>query len=206
MSRQPGLSTIQLPDAAQGATIQTALLHPANARQSVHRFGPYAITAAEDAPVHGHDLPLVVLSHGNGGSPWTLRHLAADLVAEGFVVCLPEHPGNCRADNRLAGSAANLESRPRHLSLVIDAALASPRIGPRLAPWRLAVIGHSIGGYTALAAAGGRPWANEREAADGRPHAVRVRHDERIRALVLLAPATPWFGWRAHLPTSALRS
>jgi dienelactone hydrolase len=41
--------------------------------------------------------------------------------------------------------------------------------------------------------AGGRPWASERESQDGKPHPVRVTPDQRVGALVLLAPATFWF-------------
>jgi len=57
----------------------------------------------------------------------------------------------------------------------------------------VAIVGHSMGGYTALAAAGARPTAFVRETADGRARVVPVTSDDRVRALVLLAPATPWY-------------
>jgi predicted dienelactone hydrolase len=58
---------------------------------------------------------------------------------------------------------------------------------------QIAVIGHSIGGYTSLAVAGGRPMTGPYEAeGSGRP--VPTSPDQRIRALVLLAPACGWFG------------
>ena len=107
-----------------------------------------------DAPVDGERLPLVMLSHGNSGTPWAYRGLASHLARSGFAVGLVEHPGNSRNDNSLAGTAANLENRPRHVSLAIDAAFADPSVGGRLVPDRVAVIGHSIGAYTALAARG----------------------------------------------------
>ncbi|MFL5350272.1 MAG: hypothetical protein ACJ8AT_36315 [Hyalangium sp.] len=37
------------------------------------------------------------MSHGTGGSPWTYRGMAAHLARAGFVVALPEHPGNNRS-------------------------------------------------------------------------------------------------------------
>jgi predicted dienelactone hydrolase len=51
---------------------------------------------------------------------------------------------------------------------------------------RIAVIGHSLGGYTALALAGAKGYSRQ-----GVP--VSVQPDARIGALVLLAPATFWF-------------
>jgi predicted dienelactone hydrolase len=114
-------------------------------------------------------------------------------VRSDFLVALPEHRGNSRNDNSLAKTAANLENRPRHISLAIDAVFGDPLIKNHLAPARVGVIGHSIGGYTALALAGGQPWAAPHESLDGTSHPVRVKRDERVRSLVLLMPATFWF-------------
>jgi predicted dienelactone hydrolase len=123
------------------------------------RFGPYTLAVAQDAPPVGEQLPLVILSHGNGGTPWAYRDLAKHLARSNFVVALPEHLGNSRNDNSLAHTAANLENRPRHLTLSIDAVFDDAVMKAHLAPARVGVIGHSIGGYTALALAGGQPWA-----------------------------------------------
>ncbi|RZL36607.1 MAG: alpha/beta hydrolase [Rubrivivax sp.] len=168
-------------------------MYPAQAAATTRQLGPYPVTAAWDAPPAGVDLPLVVLSHGNNGSPWTLRDLAAHLARAGFVVALPEHVGNSRSDSSLAGTLANLRNRPRHVSLAIDAALADGLLGPHLRQGSVAVGGVSIGGYTALAAAGARAWCGPHESPDGRPQPVDLTPDARIGALVLLAPATFWF-------------
>jgi predicted dienelactone hydrolase len=188
-----GCCAVELTDVVQGARVPLWLLYPAWLPEREERFGPYPLRVAMDAPVAGEGLPLVVISHGNGGSPWVYRELAAYLARAGFVVALPEHPGNSRSDNRLAGTQANLENRPRHIRLVIDAALASDRVGGRLGRGGVAVIGHSLGGYTALAVAGGRPSALPNETADGKAQPFSVVSDPRVRALVLLAPAVPWF-------------
>ncbi|MDB4996744.1 MAG: hypothetical protein JWM74_4176, partial [Myxococcaceae bacterium] len=57
----------------------------------------------------------------------------------------------------------------------------------------VSVIGHSLGGYTALAVAGGEPSSFAWEKAEGTAGPFDVEHDLRVRALVLLAPATAWF-------------
>jgi len=106
---------------------------------------------------------------------------------------MPEHPRNNRNNNELAGTAAILTNRPRHIRLVVDWAFSSGAFGPSLKPDAVTVIGHSLGGYTALAAAGGVPRAFPHESADQQPLNIDVIPDERVKALVLLAPATVWF-------------
>lgn len=188
-----GCRALDVADGIQGARVPVRVLYPARAPERLEQFGPYPLAVATDAPMEGERLPLVVISHGTGGSPWTYRGMAAYLARAGFVVALPEHPGNSRSDNSLAGTAANLENRPRHVRLVIDAILEDAQLGKRLSPDGVGVIGHSMGGYTALALAGGRPSCFPNESPDGQARAVPVVRDPRVRALVLLAPASPWF-------------
>jgi predicted dienelactone hydrolase len=180
-------------DDATGGAFPMLVLYPSPAPERGERFGPYVLDVAMDAPVAEGAWPLVVVSHGTGGSHLAYRTLAAHLARRGFVVALVEHPGNNRNDDSLAHTAVNLAQRPRHLRVAIDRLHADPEIGPRLPSDAVAIVGHSMGGYTALAVAGGRPMAFPRESPDGRAHPVPVTPDPRVRALVLLAPATPWF-------------
>ncbi|MCW2715087.1 MAG: putative lipoprotein signal peptide [Frankiales bacterium] len=168
-------------------------MYPTDVPEQVMRLGPYPMSLAADAPALGGPWPLVVVSHGSGGTPLLHRSLAASLARDGFVVALPEHPRNNRTLDDLAGTAAVLADRPRQLRAVVDAVLADEQVGPVLDARAVAVLGHSLGGYTGLACAGGRPSAFPHETADGQPALVPVQRDDRIRALVLLAPATPWF-------------
>jgi predicted dienelactone hydrolase len=193
MNLSCGCRLLDVDDAIQGAVIPTALLYPAEGAEASEHFGPYALDVAKDAPPATGAWPLVVISHGNSGTPWAYRQMAKHLVLAGFVVALPAHTGNTRLDNTLAGTAANLENRPRHLSLCIDAALADPFLKDHIANSGVAVIGHSIGGYTALAVAGGQPWTGPNESKGAAPSPVAVRADTRVRALVLLNPATFWY-------------
>ncbi|MEO6280526.1 alpha/beta hydrolase [Roseateles sp.] len=190
---EAGCRLARVHDAVQGVDLPLALMYPVQAAATTRRLGPYEVHAAWDAPPAGAHLPLVVLSHGNNGSPWTLGDLAADLARAGFVVALPEHVGNSRSDSSLAGTLANLRNRPRHLSLAIDAALADDVVGACVRRGPVAAGGISIGGYTALAAAGGHAWCGPHESRDGQPQPVDATPDARIGALVLLAPATFWF-------------
>ena len=188
-----GCRALDVIDDVQGARVPARVLYATDAAPRAEAFGPYAIDVAIDGPVVGRELPLVVISHGTGGTPWGYRGIAEHLVRAGFAVAMIEHPGNTRGDDALAGTAANLANRPRHVRRVIDAAVADSHVRAHLRADRVAVIGHSLGGYTALAVAGGRPMSLPNQAPDGVARPVDVTPDPRVRAVVLLAPALPWF-------------
>ena len=193
MSPHFGLRSAEAVDSATGVHVPVTLLYPTRTRGAAVRLGAYEVSAARDAPPEGDGMPLVVVSHGIGGSPFVYRDLAAHLARAGFAVALVVHPGDNRDDDHLAHTFQNLEDRPRHLRVAIDAAYADDLVGPRLAPSAVAVVGHSMGGYTALAVAGGKPHSAPHDAPPGPPRPVPVAADPRVRALVLLAPATVWY-------------
>ncbi|MGO4740134.1 alpha/beta hydrolase family protein [Bosea sp. 2KB_26] len=128
------------------------------------------------APLSG-DLPLVVLSHGHGGSWRNLSWLAAELAARGAIVAAPDHPGTTTFDMDPA-QAAVLWERPRDLSRVIDVVAGDATLAGRVDPSRIAAIGHSLGGWTVTAQAGAR-FDTKRFEADCRantsPRACRLK-------------------------------
>ncbi len=194
-------------DAPAGRDIPVLVMYPSDSPEKPAHVGPYTQRLALHGRIAAGTFTLVVVSHGTGGSPLVYRTLAAHLARNGYVVALPEHPGNNRADNTLADTVANLERRPRDVSAVIDWVLESSDYASRCQPRTAAVIGHSLGGYTALAVAGGVPTSFAHESPDREPHRLAVTPDARVKALVLLAPATPWFmheGALAHVDVPIL--
>lgn len=171
----------------------TLVFYPAESAERTEMRGPYELSVALDAPVAEGVFPLVVISHGSGGSPMSHRTLAAYLARNGFVVAMPEHSGNNRNDNSLVDTVDNLANRPPHVRQVMDWMFSSGGFQASVLPDRAVIIGHSMGGYTALAAAGGIPTAFSRETPDQKARRIDVEADHRVKALVLLAPATPWF-------------
>jgi predicted dienelactone hydrolase len=112
--------------------------------------------------------PLVVLSHGFAADRRFLAYLAHHLASHGFSTVSLEHPGS--SIETLAGltldfnptdvlPAEEFIDRPKDVSFVLD---ELERLGQywghlreRFQTQQVTVIGHSLGGYTALALAGG---------------------------------------------------
>lgn len=162
------------------------VMYPAAAAHGDYEVGPFTVTAGLNAPVAAGQFPVVIISHGSGGNRLGYLTLAQVLAEAGYVVLCPEHFGNNRDDNFLEGKTRNLELRPRHIGLCLDDIASNEILRDAVLADQAVVIGHSMGGYTALAAAGGKAWN-----AAQRP--VPMQPDARVRGLVLMAPATAWF-------------
>jgi predicted dienelactone hydrolase len=143
-----------------------------------------------DGPV-----PLVVVSHGIGGSRQGYSYLGEYFAANGMASLHLQHVGSDRslwAGNpvslvgRLQGAAQEREAleRVKDLSFALDRLLAHERFGARVDRARIAAAGHSYGANTVMLAAG----ASVQRA--GRRLELR---DPRVRAAVLLS-APPFYG------------
>ena len=99
--------------------------------------------------------PLVVLSPGFSIGSMAYAWLAEHLASYGFVVVSPDHNENLDPENLLWQTAI---TRPQDILTVFDYIdrQTSPDgdFAQLIDPETVAVIGHSYGGYTALAAAG----------------------------------------------------
>ena len=102
--------------------------------------------------------PLVVFSHGYALSPIVYSTLVEHYASQGYVVLAPEH--NESFDGSLTGFWEELIDRPVDIHRTIDLAEQLTESGGPLAGSidtdDVAVVGHSYGGYTALASAGAR--------------------------------------------------
>ena len=188
-----GYREVELADHDLGLTFPLVVLYPTSTPDESVSVGRFRLNVARDAPVKEGVFPLVLISHGSGGTPMVYRTLAHYLARNGFIVGLPEHPFNNRNDNSWEGTVQNLTARPRHLHTAIETFFVSPTFARCVKPAAVGLIGHSMGGYTALALAGGVPTSFAWESAEGQPQRIVVAPDSRVKAVVLLAPATAWF-------------
>ncbi len=143
--------------------------------------------------------PVVIFSHGLGGSREGYSYFAEHAASHGFIVILPSHAGSDRAAlrDRLGGrdrgdggrggwlhaathDPDNLGNRPRDISFIIDRLSRDESLAAAADVDRIAVAGHSFGAYTATAVAGALvdlPDAND-----------TVFHDPRISAAIAMSP------------------
>ena len=192
MNSYVGHRHLTIVDDEKNISFPVLIMYPTHIPSKQISLGPFVIHSTQGAPVGDGKYPIIIISHGTGGTHLGYLTIAQYLTEHGYIVAMPEHYGNNHNNNDLEGTMSNLENRPRHISLVIDALSGDPQLKDHGQHNNVAIIGHSMGGYTALAVAGGEPWSESKEK-------VKVRADNRIKALVLLAPATYWY-----IPESSL--
>lgn len=140
-------------DETTGASIWYPTASPARATA----FGPFNLTVAIGAPMAPGRKPLVVVSHGTGGSELGHADIAQALASAGFVVVALTHPHDNFRDRSLSASRFYFEERPRQVQRLLDALLADPQFANEVDAARIGAFGHSAGGYTVLALAGAIP-------------------------------------------------
>jgi predicted dienelactone hydrolase len=145
------------------------------------------------APLSSQPSPILLFSHGLGGSRENNPYLARHWSARGYWVVFLQHPGSDeriwkdappgqRADRmRGAISAENILHRVKDVPFVLDALLASDELKGRIDPQRIGMAGHSFGAVTAQAIGGQR-------------QGHLCFGDDRIRAALMMSPSPPRIG------------
>ncbi|AVJ23587.1 MULTISPECIES: alpha/beta fold hydrolase [Pseudomonas] len=154
-----GFQTTTLPDTHNNRPLEMAVWYPATTTAQPKLIADnlvfIGVLAVPDAAPTPGKHPLVVLSHGYGGNWGKQAWLASALARQGYIVAAVNHPGTTSQD-RSAEAAAQLWQRPRDLSRAIDALLAQPEPFGAVDNGRIAVVGHSLGGWTVMETAGAR--------------------------------------------------
>ena len=114
-------------------------------------------SVAFDAPFADRgSRPILLLSHGFGGSARIMGWFGIAMARAGYVVIAVDHPGNNSMDAMTTAAAMLPWDRAEDLRSALAAAENDPVIGPHLDKTRVGAAGLSAGGYTALVAAGAR--------------------------------------------------
>jgi predicted dienelactone hydrolase len=129
--------------------------------QRIPPVGPAIFEAAPAAPeakiaASPAKFPLILLSHGTGGTAQSLAWFATALASRGYIVVGVNHPGNNAMEPYTVQGFTLWWERAKDLSTVLDDILADPDFGPRVDRRRIGGAGFSLGGYTMIELAGGK--------------------------------------------------
>ncbi|MBD3383981.1 hypothetical protein GF407_03555 [candidate division KSB1 bacterium] len=175
-------------------TLTVAVWYPTAEQPSSHHYGgPTRGNVAVNAEPLDRDraCPFLLFSHGFGGSGIAAVFLTEKLAARGWIVAAPDHhdshsavrihKGMNKFDRRgffkaakAIGSSSPQERqqylyRLDEMQLALDGMLKHALFGRYIDAEKIAVGGHSFGGFTAMGLCG----------------TIAERHDERIRAVLL---------------------
>lgn len=185
--------------------------YPSSDKDHTSKLEGYTVEASEDARVAIGRFPMLMLSHGNVGTPLALHDLATSLARKGFVVVAVIHPGDNSKDHSRLGTLSNLYGRPLQISEAITATLGDAMLAPFVNADQVGVIGYSAGGETALILSGATPdldrlrrycleRPDDRDACNTQGELIVDRDDlqpvadPRVHALLLMAPLSLKFG------------
>jgi predicted dienelactone hydrolase len=180
-----GVRTVAFHDAARDRRLTAEVWYPAEARYAGADTDPqrrdrYPLfpgfpeayqTAVRDA-APDHELParaLAVFSHGFAGHRRQSTFFATHLASHGWVVVSADHTGNTFMDLAMGATAgappagglrdvwaSSMEARPLDVRFLIDAAAAG-ELGVSVETRRVAMTGHSFGGWTTIRAIADEP-------------------------------------------------
>ncbi|MQA42478.1 prolyl oligopeptidase family serine peptidase [Rugamonas sp. FT29W] len=188
-----------------GKPLEIGIWYPSQAAPKSVAMGATTMSVAFNGAVEGRALPLVVMSHGTGGSYLEHYDTAIALADAGYVVAAVSHTGDNYADQ---SRSIYIMDRPKQMSRVIDHMLSSWDGRAAIDATRIGMFGFSAGGFTTLASIGGRadfskvgPMCREHPEdfacqlkaktaqADIALPDTSLAQDRRIKAAVVAAPA-----------------
>lgn len=128
------------------------------------RTFPATLFLPQDLTAVSGSIPVVIISHGLGDTRTNFYDIAAQIASYGFAVAVPEHIGSNTTQKEAMFSGFSQETfraqefldRPLDISFLLDELerTNADSYGGRLDLSRVAIAGHSFGGYTAFALAG----------------------------------------------------
>ncbi|OLE51757.1 MAG: hypothetical protein AUG51_21070 [Acidobacteria bacterium 13_1_20CM_3_53_8] len=188
-----GVRTVQALDIARGRMFPCEIWYPATAQYAGQDIAqetqdvftvppsdtPRSQMAVRNAAAQAGTCPLIIFSHSSGGNRLQSTFLCTHLSSHGYLVAALDHSEVVAAElarqpvesdeQRAARQEAWIANRVPDIRFLLDHLLGGALLDSQinLAPAQIGIVGHSFGGWTALAATEVEP---------------------RIRAVVALAP------------------
>lgn len=153
-----GIKTVHYFDAEHGRPLLADVYYPVVEGEECEAPASPMVMAerATDAPLlkAPSPYPLIILSHGYGGSREHLSWIAEGLSMQGFVVASLEHYGNT-AHFDTPSIALQRWIRPLDVTAFLDQFLSDRSWNDKVDPTRIGFAGFSLGGLAGIWLAGG---------------------------------------------------
>lgn len=157
LAQAAGFTFIEVPADKDGPALRGAVWSPCSTPPGRIDLAPLVLQGTRDCPVAGQGLPLVVVSHGAGGSALGHHDTAAALADAGYVVAAINHPGDNFQDMSRQGHLSAFATRPVDMRRLTDYMLGAWPQRAQLDAGKVGFFGYSRGGYTGLVAIGAKP-------------------------------------------------
>ena len=152
-----GLRITQIDMPHHDAEARVAIWYPrgAGGTPTVYADNPVfvGVEAFVDAEPAAGAFPVVLFSHGIGGTDRAQAWLGAALADRGAIVVMMNHPNSTWGDFNMAEGARHW-TRAADLSQALDVLEGDPDLGSHLDATRVMAAGFSYGGWTALSLGG----------------------------------------------------
>ncbi len=136
---------------------RVAIWYPAGsaAETTVYADNPVfqGVEAAMDATAAQGEFPVVLFSHGMGGTDRAQAWLGAALAERGVITVLVNHPNTTWGDFDMTKGVAHW-TRAQDMTTALDWLLAQPDLAAHVDLSRVMAAGFSYGGWTALSLGG----------------------------------------------------
>lgn len=207
--RGVGFVTFSVRDPVSGMPMPAVAFYPTQVTSGSTTVGPYRIAATLGPTPASGRFPLIVFSHGTGGSRYDDHDFETSLARRGFVVAAVDHAGDNFHDRSGLGTDRVLVGRELQMSALIDAVVASRRLQSHVNVRQIGAAGFSAGGYDVLLMAGAKPdFALKNDYCHAHPQdptfcngwhvaitrqGLRAKRDPRVKAVFAMAPVGIYF-------------
>jgi len=206
VAQAAGFRFIEAPAGPDGPALKGAMWSPCSAAPGEIDLANVTVSEVKDCPIGGDKLPLIVMSHGRGGSFVGHHDIAETLADAGFVAAAINHPGDTTSDMSRSDDLSVFIERPNDIKRLIDFMIGASPAASNIDPGRIGFLGFSRGGYTGLVLVGAKPdWATAAALCEQSSSRIcgQIRakeypeqpltHDPRIKAAVIADPLALWF-------------
>lgn len=154
-----GLQIARIDMPHHGSSARVAIWYPAQAsgEPELYAGNPVfqGVPAYKDAEILDGHHPVILFSHGMGGTDRAQAWLASALAERGAITVLVNHPNSTWGDFDMAKGVAHW-TRAQDLSAAFDVLLDSEMFKDQIDMSRIMAAGFSYGGWTALSLGGVR--------------------------------------------------